>query len=127
MAVSDSLIDKWIDTISLIPKLEMDPNALGDDVIITAEVCDDDQKFTTAMHAVYRALNQLIKQQVSTSDLERNLADWKSFHFQSERTQGHPADMRICFKHKDASTIRVRGFGFRHLPSDFYRRIYNRP
>lgn len=133
MTVSDSQIDEWIEIIASIGGMEMDPNDLAEDTIIVAEVCDDDNQFKTAMGAVYRALNQLVKHQVSASHLERNLATWKSYHFQSERTQGHPADMRICFMEVEsgpeskASTIRVRAFGFRHIPADFYKRIYNRP
>jgi hypothetical protein len=123
MAIGNDLILQWIENVSQIPGLQMDPTALTDDVVLIALVFDVEETFLLAMDNVVRAIRQLINGLVYTSQLERNYSDWYSYHFQSQRTQGHRADLRVVFQNVATNMIRVKGFGHRHLPSDVYKRL----
>jgi hypothetical protein len=124
MTENDLLIAKWIDLVAAVQFIEMDPDALVDDVLLMSMVFGDD--FEMAMAAVVNALTFIVQGRVSPSHLVHNLRNWTSFHFQSQRALGNPADLRIVYQSRDTS-VRVRGFGHRHLPDDFYRRLYARP
>lgn len=123
MAIENDLILQWIQNVSQIKGLQMDPTALADDVVLMALVFDTEEAFLLAMDNVVRAVTQLINGVVDTSQLERNYSGWDSYHFQSKRTQGHRADLRVVYQNVDKNTIRVKGFGHRHLPKDIYNRL----
>lgn len=124
MTGNDLLIGKWIDVVAAVRGIEMDPDALVDDIVFMSFVFGDD--FEMAMSAVVTSLTLVVQRRISPTHLVRNLANWTSFHFQSQRIQGHPADLRIIYQRSD-TTVRVLGFGHRRLPDDFYRRMYPRP
>lgn len=115
MAISNDSILQWIDNVSKIKGLLMDPTSLADDVVLMAYVFDVEADFLQAMNNVVRAINQLINETVNTSQLQQNYSRWDCYHFQSQRTQGHRADLRIVFRTLAASSIQVKGFGHRHL------------
>ncbi|CAM4355850.1 DUF3237 family protein [Paenibacillus alkaliterrae] len=123
MAISDELILEWIDRVSEINGLQMDPEALADDVVLMALIFNVDSTFVQGMNSVVRAITQLIDGVVSASQLEQNDSGWDSYHFQSQRVQGHRADLRVVFQNVDHHTVRIKGFGHRHLPSDIYKRL----
>lgn len=123
MAIANELILQWIENVSRIVGLQMDPTTLADDVVIMALVFDDEETFLLAMDNVVRAITHLINGSVYTSQLERNYSGWDSYHFQSQRTQGHRADLRIVFQNVGTKMVRVKGFGHRHLPLDIYERL----
>ena len=123
MAIRNECILEWIDVISRIHGLQMDPVSLTDDVVLMAMVFRDEEAFVLAMNNVARALTQLINGLVETSQLEHHYSGWEFYHFQSHRTQGHRADLRIVFLKVNTNVIRVKGFGHRHLPLDIYNRL----
>lgn len=122
MPVSDSAIDTAIDLIADIPGLRMNPDDLADDVVLMSLAWQDEEEFLLAASATERALRQLIAGTVSAAPLKHNLAGWFSYHYQHARSQGGRADMRIAFRPVDGG-IRVRAFGHRDAPTDFYTRI----
>lgn len=126
MAISNELILEFIDKVSDIDGLSMDPVTLADDVVLMAFVFDVEATFLQAMNNVLRALTQLIDGKLDKSQLARNYRGWESYHFQSRRAQGQRADLRIVFQNVTSHSIRVKGFGHRHLPSDIYKRLISR-
>ena len=127
MPVSDSAIDAAIDLIAAVPGLEMDPDDLADDVVLLSVALPEEADFLKAVASTERALRQLVGQTVDSAPLAHNLAGWLSYHYQHTRKQGQRANMRIVFQ-RVGEGIRVRAFGHRDVPSDFYERIvHSRP
>lgn len=122
MAVSDGALDAAIDLISAVSGLQMDPDDLADDVILLSVSFEDEGDFLKAASATERALRQLVNDEVDASPLAHNLQGWFSYHYQHARAQGARADMRIGFQWTEKG-IRVRAFGHRDVPSDFYQRV----
>lgn len=122
MPISLALFHESIDLIAGIQQLEMDPQALADDIVLLDRVWHDKREFKSAITSVHKAIEQLVQGAVSGTPLKNNHKDWMSYHFQHRRSQGGKADMRIVYQLK-AGRIRVRGFGHRHLPVDIYRRL----
>lgn len=125
MAINNDLLVEAINIISSINGIQMDSNALVDDVVLVALVYDEEPVFKTAIANITTAFNLIVQKRNIGTSLRGNLSGWASFHFQSQRTQGHPADLRIVYQDVGAD-IQVRGFGNRHLPNDFYKRLYGR-
>ncbi len=123
MAINDERLREWIRIVSAVPGVEMDGDALVDDIVLIAHVFDDPQRFETAMSQIVNSLNLIVKKRDMGAELKSNLSAWRCFHFQSRRTAKHPADLRIVYQDTGAA-IRVRGFGHRWLPDDIYRRLY---
>ncbi len=125
MTISKQLLADAIKAISSVSGMQMDAQTLAEDVVLVALVYDEDQIFNTAITNIVDALNLIVKNKNIGTPLVGNLSGWISFHFQSQRTQGHPADLRIAYQ--DIGTaIQVKGFGNRFLPSDFYKKLYGR-
>ncbi len=120
----DELLDEAIDALSSIPDVEMDPDSLADDVYLLAIAWPDERDFATAVASTARALKLLLTKRPTTASLKYALNDWKSFHYQSKRSQGAKADMRVVFQYTETA-LRVLGFGHRHIPIDFYERLAN--
>lgn len=81
--------------------------------------------FEPAIESLRRAIEDVLAGRVSTSRLKYDLAQVRSYHFQSVVRQGQRADMRLAYvPHRDG--IHVIGFGNRHLPDDFYQSIRDR-
>lgn len=125
MAISNQLLQNAINIIASVNGIQMDPNALVDDVVLVALVYDDPQVFQTAITNITNALNLIVQRRNIGTPLTGNLSGWISYHFQSQRNQKHPADLRIAYQDLGTS-IQVRGFGNRHLPNDFYKKLYGR-
>ena len=122
MPVSDSAIDDAIGLIAAVPGLQMDADDLADDVVLMSIAWPDETEFLLAASATERAMRQVISGRVSAATLKHDLAGWFSYHYQHTRIQGGRADMRIAFAPLE-NGIRVRAFGHRDVPVDFYRRI----
>lgn len=125
MAISNELILETIDNIAAIEGIVMDPDHLIDDVVLVAYVFDEEELFKKAIAQIVNSLGLIIRKRSIGQPLVSNLAGWLSFHFQSQRLNKHPADLRIVYK-DGGIVIEVHGFGHRHLPSDFYKRLYPR-
>ncbi|PLR76312.1 hypothetical protein CU633_16605 [Bacillus sp. V3-13] len=125
MAISDELIEQAIDIIASINGIEMNHDELVDDVILIAYAFDQEPTFMAAISQITHSLHLIVKTRNIGQQLSGNLKDWMSFHFQSQRTQKYPADLRIVYQDV-GNKIRVRGFGHRRIPKDFYSRLYGR-
>ena len=124
MAIDDGTLAHSVDLVARIPPVEMDPQALVDDVVLIAYAYPDEDEFKAAIASVCRALSQLVDGRVSGSELQYNHTGWLSYHFQHRRSQGAKADMRVVYQ-KGHRGIRVRGFGNRRIPTDIYRRLHS--
>ena len=122
MPVSDSAIDAAIDLIASVPGLQMNVDDLADDVVLMAVSWPEEPEFQKAAAATERPCRQLIAGSVDAAPLKHGLEGWFSYHYQHARVQGQRADMRIAFQPTE-SGIRIRAFGHRDIPSDFYERI----
>lgn len=120
--ISDRMLSDAVDIIAGTPGLTMNADDLVDDVVLLAHVWTDEEEFMAAIISVSRAMEQLIAGRVAGVSLKYDLSEWKSYHFQHRRTQGAKADTRIVYCPTDTGIL-VKGFGDRHRPQDFYRRI----
>jgi len=125
MAISNALLAEWIGKLSSVPGIEMDADALVDDVVLTAYAFADESTFQTAMRSVVSALLLIVKSRNVGQNLSANLEGWKSYHFQSQRVRKHPADLRVVYQ-DTGFVIRIRGFGHRWIPEEVYKRLYHR-
>lgn len=110
MAINDTLLELGIERLSAIEGIVMDADRLVDDVVLLAYVFDDPKRFSTALAHVINALHLIVSQRRIGHPLVNNKAGWWSYHFQSQRTQRHKADMRIVYQ-DTGTTIRIMGFG----------------
>lgn len=125
MTISDNLIEEAIDVIADIQGIQMNQDELVDDVILVAFVFDEERTFKLAITQITNAIHQIIRQRNVGQALVNNYDGWMSFHFQSHRVNGHPADLRVVYQ-DIITAIRVRGFGHRHLPTNVYKRLNGR-
>ncbi|QKY70443.1 hypothetical protein [Lentibacillus sp. CBA3610] len=125
MKITNDVLIEWIGEVSRVKGLQMDPEALADDIFLMAYVYQNPIEFDMAMQNVIKAFDLIIKNSVNTSQLAHHYTDWQSYHFQSKRTQGQKADLRIIFK-KESDVMYVRGFGNRWIPADIYYRLRHR-
>lgn len=123
--INNQSIIKWINRLSNIDGLEIDPDSLIEDMILMTKVYEGSD-FELAMINTEKSLLALLEKRVDMSSLQQNYKGWYSYHFQSRRKQGQPADMRIIFQETTNHKIRIRGFGNRHLPHSIYYRLKNR-
>lgn len=122
MAADIALVRQAIARLAHVPGVEMDPRALAEDAFLLAESFPDEHDYAAAVLATERALGLVASGRVTSSTLERNQAEWMSYHYQHAVGQGSQADMRLEWQpHGDV--VRVRGFGHRWRPADFYRRM----
>ena len=122
MAVDVALIRQAIVRLAHVPGIEMDPRALAEDAFLLAESFSDEREYLAAVLATERALRLDASGRATSSGLERDHAGWMSYHYQHAVARGVRADMRLEWRAGDGC-VRVRGFGHRWRPSDFYRRM----
>lgn len=122
MAVEITLVRQAISRLAHVPSIEMDPRALAEDAFLLSKSFPDERDYAAAVLATERALRLVASGRVTSSALKRNQAEWMSYHYQHSVGQGAQADMRLEWQpHGDV--VRVRGFGHRWRPADFYRRM----
>ncbi|HEU4965671.1 MAG TPA: hypothetical protein VFV52_17820 [Bacilli bacterium] len=117
----------WIKSVAATGVL-MDPRALAQDVVLTDKAFEHDSypnRYQLAMTNTVSWLRKIIEGKVEGTALTGNLAGWYAFHYQSVRAQKEPANMRIVYRWNKGQ-VEVEGFGHRHLPSHFYKRLYPR-
>ena len=122
MAISDELLQFGIDQLAGLAGISMDADRLVDDVVLVAYAFDDPQLFSTAIANIVSAINLILRQRNIGTALVNNKAGWWSYHFQSQRSQRRPPDMRIVYQ-DTGTTIRIMGFGHRWVPQDIYTRL----
>lgn len=121
-AVSDATIVGAAHAVANVNGVQADARALLEDSYLLAMAFSDEQEYLSAMANTVRALGQVVAGTVSSSQLKYDHRGWLSYHYQHKVGQGARADMRIVFRREGAG-IRLRAFGHRNLPKDFYERI----
>ncbi|WP_019415071.1 hypothetical protein [Paenisporosarcina sp. TG20] len=125
MAISNNLIEEAIDVIANIQGIQMNQDELVDDVILVAFVFDEESTFKLAINQITNSIQHIVSQRNVGQALVNTYDGWMSFHFQSQRVNGHPADLRVVYQNTN-TVIRIHGFGHRHLPTNIYRRLNGR-
>lgn len=120
--VSVPQIEQAVASIAGVEGVHFDGHFLVHDVLGIAEVFPEPNEFEAAIAATVRMLGQIVAGKVDTSSLGADYEGWECCHYQPVVAQGSKATMRIMFARNEEG-IRVRGFGDRRLPDDFYRRM----
>lgn len=124
MAIGRNLIIESITAIAAIPNVEMDPEALAADVFLVANNWTEPDDFKRVIANVERILRLIADKRITGEPLKYNHVTWLSYHFQSKVVQKQKADMRTLYREITEQLIKVRGFGHRHIPIDFYERMH---
>jgi len=111
-----------IDALAAIEGVQFDPVSLAEDVVGVAAVFPESGDFEAAIAATARTLGLIVEGRVDVSSLVDDYAGWECCHYQPRAARGVRATMRIMFVREEGS-VRVRGFGERRRPEDFYRRM----
>ena len=124
MAISPERICRAIDWLAAINGVSFDIKSLAEDVACLARTFPENDDFEAAVVSTVRALDLIVSGRVDTSKLSDDYERWECCHYQRRVMQGERATMRIMFAREDGH-VRVRGFGDRNQPDDFYRRMAN--
>ena len=122
MTISDELVIHAAHAIADIDGNEADAGAMLKDAYLLSLAFAREEDFLNAVANTQRALGQLARNAVSPARLKYEHQGWLSYHYQHKVAQGQRADMRIVLCRTDAG-IRLRAFGHRSLPKDFYERL----
>ena len=125
MSIDADILRAAIQTVAGLRGVRMNPDSVADDVILLATAIADEEPFACAVANVARAIQQLAAGKVEGTPLTGVFEGWSSFHFQSERKNGVPANMRVVYR-RNGGVTEVLGFGHRWLPSDVYAAISSR-
>ncbi len=120
--ISHDLIINAARTIADVEGVEASARALLEDAFLLSMAFSDEDEYLSAVANTRRALGQLVRNEVSPAQLKYDHRGWSSYHYQHKVKQEARADMRIVFKRIDTG-IRLRAFGHRNLPVDFYERL----
>jgi len=101
-----------------------DPRSLAEDVVGVAAAFPESDDFEAAIAATVRMLGLIVRDKVDVSSLSDDYEGWECCHYQPRAARGARATMRIMFV-RAQDGVRVRGFGERRRPEDFYRRMAN--
>lgn len=123
--IDNNLLKFWISELVKLKGISMGADEVVDDVVLTAYVFDDPKTFSIVMTNLVNVFQLIVQQRNIGQALVGSKVGWISFHFQSQRTKKHDADMRIVYR-DTGSTILVMGFGHRFLPDDIYQRLKDR-
>ena len=122
MPVDQALVIAAANAVAAIDGIEADPRTVVEDAFLLSMAFTDADEYLAAVANTVRALEQLISKTVSPAKLKHNHKEWLSYHYQHRVAQGERADLRIVFRYAD-DKVRLRAFGHRNLPMDFYERI----
>lgn len=121
--ISAESVEAAIASLAGVEGASFDAAFLVQDVLGMARAFPEEADFEAAIASTVRMLGQIVSGKVDASGLEDDYEGWESCHYQHRVAQGAKADMRIMFARDSDGTVRVRGFGQRWLPADFYRRM----
>mgnify|MGYP006888071078 CR=1 FL=1 len=122
MPVSEEALRDAIVAIAKVKNVLMDPQALLEDVLALSYALPDEREYRAAIANTCRALEQLTDGKVQSSSLKYAHEGWISYHYQHAGAQGARADMRIMYR-LEGEKLKIRGFGHRDMPEDFYVRM----
>lgn len=122
MAISKRLIRQAIESFSEIDGVLMDPANLVEDAFFLAFAFPHDNDYLAACASTRRALERLAAREVDASSLKYEFEGWESYYYQHRVGQDVKATCRIMYR-RTSSGIKVKGFGHRRIPADFYERM----
>lgn len=123
MAISDELLEFWIDRVSELEGISMDADKLVEDIVLIAIAFDQDSEILSAvMTNTIEAFKLIVRDRSIGQELMGNKSVWSSYHFQSRRIRKQKADMRLVYRDSGTS-IQIMGFGHRWLPQQIYDRL----
>ena len=125
MSVDQALVIDTAIAIAAVEGIEADPHTIVEDAFLLSMAFSDRDDYLAAAANTVRALKQLVERTASPAKLKHNHKGWLSYHYQHKVAQGERADLRIVFRYADGK-VRLRAFGHRSLPKDFYERISDR-
>lgn len=111
-----------IDALASVEGVQFDPRSLVEDVVGVAAAFPEPGGFEAAIVATVRMLGLIVDGRVDVSSLADDYEGWECCHYQPRAACGAKAAMRIMFA-RVGGCVRVRGFGERRHPEDFYRRM----
>lgn len=120
--ISSSHIEQALAAITRVDGIYFDERFLVQDIVGLAEVFTNPHEFDSAIAATVRILELVVAGKVDTNSLGADFEGWERCHYQPIVAQGGRATMRIMFV-REGQVVRVRDFGDRRLPDDFYRRM----
>lgn len=128
MAISDELLEFWIERIAELNGIAMDADKLVEDIVLIAVAFDQDpDMFLAVMTNTVEAFELVLRERNIGQSLVGNKVGWTSYHFQSRRIRKLKADMRIVYRDTGIS-IQILGFGHRWIPQAIYDRLsFDRP
>lgn len=122
MPVSEGALRDAIVAIAKVKNVLMDPRALAEDALALSYALPDEREYRAATANTCRALEQLADGKVQSSSLKYAHEGWFSYHYQHAVARGARANMRIMYR-LEGKKLKVRGFGHRDMPEDFYTRM----
>ena len=121
MASRETIL-RAIEELASVEGVLFDPASLAEDVVGVAAAFPEPGDFEAAIAATVRMLGLISSGRVDVSSLSDDYEGWECCHYQHRASQGVKATMRIMFSRADDG-VRVRGFGERRRPADFYHRM----
>lgn len=121
MASRETIL-RAIEELASVEGVFFDPASLAEDVVGVAAAFPEPGDFEAAIAATVRMLDLISLGRVDVSTPSDDYEGWQCCHYQHRASQGVKATMRIMFSRSDDG-VRVRGFGERRRPEDFYRRM----
>lgn len=121
MASRETIL-RAIEELASVEGVFFDPASLVEDVVGVAVAFPEPGDFEAAIAATARMLGLVSSGRVDVSSLSDDYEGWECCHYQHRVSQGVKATMHIMFSRADDG-VRVRGFGERRRPEDFYRRM----
>ena len=115
-------ITRAISALASVEGVEFDAKSLVQDVVGVSAAFPEPGDFEAAIAATIRMLKLIVGGKVDVSRLSDDYEGWECCHYQHRALQGSRATMRIMFARVEG-VVRVRGFGDRRQPEDFYRRM----
>lgn len=119
---SNEPLEQAIEQLSSLDYVWFNTRFLVEDVACVYAAFPEKLEFEAAIVSTMRVLKLIAAGRVDASVLKDDYEGWKSCHYQHRVGQGIKADMRIMYQLIDG-VVRVRGFGERRAPADFYWRM----
>lgn len=120
--ISTRQLELAVSELSEVGGVYFDPAFLVEDVAGVARSFPEPGDFEAAIASTVRMLGLIVEGKVDVSRLEDDYQGWSCCHYQHRIAQGTRATMRLMFT-RDGENVRVRGFGDRKMPADFYHRM----
>lgn len=117
---------RFAEALGRVDNLSFNAADVAEDLIALEQAFPEPSRYAAVLEQVLREIRLVKRQPGSGKPTWGRLSGWRRLAFQSLRRRGHPADLRIVFR-SDGEKLELLGFGHRHWPEGFYRRLGSRP